>query len=123
MNRVKLGAAGLAIALTALVVPATVRAEQPLIVEAELDRPTIYVSYADLNLRHKAGVERLSDRVARAADQLCLETGVQPVSRVVAGRACRDKAVAGANEQIRAAVAGFGSGQYAALTRIAVTLR
>ena len=122
MNRVNLGAAGLAIALTALIVPATVHAAQPVIVEAQI-QPTAYVSYADLDLSDGSGVARLKARVANAADRLCLDIGRQPLNREMAGKACRKSAIEGADEQIRLAVSNFGSARYAALSRVAVTLR
>lgn len=121
MNRVKLGAAGLAIALTALIVPATVQA-QPLVVEGTV-APTAVVSYADLNLASPKGIATLNARVTRAADQLCMDEGIQPLQRMLAGRSCRADAIAGADGQVREAVAKFGQGEYAALASVAVSLR
>jgi UrcA family protein len=126
MNTVKLGAAGLAIAVAALIIPATVQAAQqePVIVEGSAEpRPAIRVSFADLNLANKAGLARLNSRVAQAADRLCIEEADHSVATVMAGHACRRSAVAGAEEQISRAVSNFGNPAYAALTQIAVTLR
>lgn len=125
MNHMKIGAAGLAIAVTALIVPAAAQAESPMIVEAFLDRPVIYVSYADLNLGEKAGLDQLNRRVRNAATKLCIQPGVLGVGEWMRGHACRSDAIDGANRQIDVAVARFGQTQVAAASerKIAVALR
>jgi UrcA family protein len=126
MNRINIAAAGLAVALTALIVPATARAaSNDAVVEANLDRPIIYVSYADLNLADAAGMGRLNRRVLTAATRLCIKTGLQPVSEEMSDQACKRSAIDGANEQIKLAAANFGKNQLAAAEdrHIAVALR
>lgn len=126
MNRMKIGAAGLAAAMTALIIPATAHAgEQPVVVEAVLDRPVVYVSYADLNLSEQAGLERLNRRVRAAATRLCIEPGRQSIADETRDIACRDDALENASRQIEIAVASFGTSQYAAAAerKIAVALR
>jgi len=124
MNLLKIGAAGLAVALTAIIVPAAASA-QPVIVEAVIEQPVIYVSYADLNLADQRGVDRLNRRVHKAATRLCVQAGLQPVADVARDQACRKLALEGANVQIADAVANFGKNQYAAASsrKIAVALR
>ena len=126
MNRVKIGAAGLAMAITALIVPATAQAaEDPVVVEGNIDRPFIVVSYADLNLAEEAGVARLNRRVRAAATRLCIQPGLQPVGEEMRDQACRKDALDDASRQIELAVADFGKNQYAAASqrRIRVALR
>ena len=124
MNLVKIGAAGIAVALTDIIVPAAANAE-PVIVEAVIDQPVIYVSYADLNLTEQAGVDRLNRRVHKAANRLCVQAGLQPVADVARDKACRKLALQGANLQIADAVANFEKNQYAEASsrKIAVALR
>lgn len=125
MNRVKIGAAGLAAVMTAIIVPATAQAEQPLVVEGQLEYPAIYVSYADLNLAEKAGVDRLNRRVRTAATRLCVQPGLQSVGEEMRDQACRAEALDNAGRQIELAVANFGTTQFAAASerKIAVALR
>lgn len=125
MSTTKFASAVLALAASAIMVPAAVRAEKaPLVVEGQTGNPTIYVGFADLNLGNSAGVDRLQGRVRRAAEKLCIEHQ-QPLNRTMAGFACRDEAVSGAQSQIETAIAGLQSGntQFAAASRIAVSLR
>ena len=126
MNIMKIGAAGLALAVTAVIVPATAQAaDDPVVVEGNLDRPYIIVSYADLNLAEEAGVNRLNRRVRTAATRLCIEPGLQTVRQEMDDQSCRLKAIADAKEQITLAVASFGTTRLAAATprQIKVALR
>ena len=126
MNHVKIGAAGLALALTALIIPAAAQAgEAPVIVEGITDRPVIYVSFADLNLAEAADVNRLNQRVRRAANRLCVQPGLQPASEEFRDNLCRAEALGDAGRQIETAVANFGKEQFAAASkrRISVALR
>lgn len=115
MNRMKIGAAGLAVALSALIIPATVHAaDRPVVVEGNPEAQTIYVSYADLNLADASGLKRLNRRVRTAATRLCVEPGLQTVRQEMMDNACRADAIAGADEQIRLAAVNFGNRQFAA---------
>lgn len=115
MKLIKLAAAGLAVALTAIVVPTTVHAgETPMVVEGITDRPVKLVSYADLNLANAEGVAQLNRRVRRAAAGLCIDNGVQPLKSAMLGRECYQAAIADAGRQIDLAIANFGKEQFAA---------
>ena len=123
MTRTFIGAASLGLAIASLGLASSVRAqgiEEEVTVEAQ---PVAYVYYSDLNLANPAGVDQLNARVYRAATKLCIENGVQPLARVMAGRTCRSNAIAGAADQIRLAISRFGNSQYSALSQIAVSLR
>ena len=70
---------------------------------------TAIVRYGDLDLASAAGVDALHGRVHRAATRLCVEPGPQPLEWRLAGMTCRDDAVAGAQDQVAAAIAGYGT--------------
>lgn len=122
MNKTNLACAALALAVTGVVVPSTVLAQGSIVVTGE-PRPTATVSYADLNLRSEDGVGNLKHRVRRAANQLCLEHRVPTIGARLAGRVCRDDALAGAQGQIAAAINNAGSQSYAAAQTIVVALK
>ena len=67
------------------------------------------VRYGDLDLDDAAGVATLHARVHRAATRLCVEDGPQPLEWRLAGRTCRDGAIAGAQNQVAEAIADFGN--------------
>jgi len=69
------------------------------------ERVSAVVRYGDLDLGSTAGVEALHGRVYRAATRICIEPGLQPLDWRRAGLACRDGAIAGAQEQIALAIA------------------
>jgi UrcA family protein len=123
MTRTFIGAASLGLAIASLGLATSARAqgnEEEVTVEAQ---PVAYVYYSDLNLASPSGVNQLNARVHRAATKLCIENGVQPLARVMAGKVCRDDAIAGAADQVQMAIARFGNSQYSALSQIAVSLR
>lgn len=123
MNRIMLGTIGMAIAITVSTAPASGRpGEEPLIVEGKV-LPRAYVPYGDLNLASAEGIGILNARVSRAATNLCTDPGVMPLSWVLASRACVRSAIAGADGQIRDAIADFGKMHYAANRRITVAAR
>lgn len=121
MNKTQIAAAGFALAVTALIIPAAAFAQESFTVEAELDRPVEYVAYSDVDLSSESGLTLLRGRVRGAARKLCIHNGVQPVKLVMDGRACYADAIAGAEEQIATAVAVLQRGeQFAANARVAV---
>ncbi len=67
------------------------------------------VRYGDLDLASPAGVEALHGRVYRAATRLCIEPGLQTLDWRRAGLACRDGAIAGAQDQVALAIADYGN--------------
>ena len=113
MNKVNFAAAGLALALTAIIVPATAFAQErdPITVEANLALPVEYVSYSDLNLANAAGLDRLRGRVRNAAEQLCIDEAVRQLEPVFEGRRCVTSAVAGAEAQISRVIAALDRGE------------
>lgn len=119
MNKAHIAAAGLAMALTALIVPATVFA-QPITVEGELNRPVEYVSYAGIDLGSESGLALLRGRVRGAANRLCIDNGTQPLKLVMDGHACFAEAIAGAENQINRVVAALDRGERLASNAIAV---
>ena len=80
---------------------------------------TAAVHYGDLDLASAAGVDALHNRVRRAATRICIDPGPQPLDWRQAGIACRDGAIAGAQDQVAAAIAGYGtSGRLASASRV-----
>lgn len=71
------------------------------------ERVSAVVHYGDLNLANAEGIDTLHGRVRRAATRLCVEPGLQPLEWRAAGMACRDGAIAGAQDQIALAIAGY----------------
>lgn len=121
MNRMNLTCAALAVAMTSLVVPSTVFAQERSVVVTGEVRPTAFVSYADLNLNHEDGVNHLFRRVRQAATGLCMDPGRQPIKSMLEGWACRDQAIAGAQDQVDRAI--NSGNRFAAAQTIAVVLK
>jgi len=118
-----IGTASLGLVIASLGFATSVQAQgsdEEMTVEAQ---PIEIVSYADLNLANPAGVRQLNGRVYRAATRLCIEHGIQPLAVAMAGKACRNNAIAGAADQVQMAISRFGNSQYSALSQIAVSLR
>lgn len=110
MDSTKIKGTGFAIAASLIVISTAGQAEKPpLIVEAVLDIPTAYVSYADLNLRTEAGVKALEARVHRAATTICLEPQIRELPRVINRRNCYNTAMTRAHEDIQRAARQFGT--------------
>lgn len=124
MNKFNLAAAGLALALTAVIVPATAFAQRgPITVEANLNLPVEYVSYSDLNMASDEGLDMLRGRVRGAARRLCIDEGVRQLKPVFEGRHCFTGAIAGAEAQISRALAALDRGeQFASNRAIAVSV-
>ena len=70
--------------------------------------PTAIVRYGDLDLARGSGVAALHARVRRAAGEVCPVSASQVVGWRMVGAACRRDAIAGAQDQIAAAIAGHG---------------
>jgi UrcA family protein len=58
------------------------------------DVPTIKVRYADLNLATEQGSLALYDRIAAAAQQVCVPEDIRDLHAVAAARSCRAQAIA-----------------------------
>jgi UrcA family protein len=97
-------AAAMAIAVTGATVAATSPAFGAELVVTGNAVPTARVSYADLDLRRAAGITRLDQRVAAAAEQLCVGTGVETLKARIDGLQCRDATIAAAAPQVRHAI-------------------
>lgn len=123
MKGLKIGLAGIALGITALAGSAA-SAQEPMIVEGITGEfPTAVVGYSDLNLARPAGVDRLNARIRRAAELLCVDNGVRPLSEVMLSRACTRDAIAGAQPQVDRAVADFHSSQLASNRTVRVARR
>ena len=123
MTRMNLTCAALAIAVTGVVVPSTVFAQgRPVVVTGEI-RPTAVVSYADLNLNHEDGVQHLFRRVRQAATGLCMDPGRIAIKETLEGWACRDDAIAGAQDQVDSAINSSSRQSFAAAQTITVALK
>lgn len=127
MNITDLKFAALATAMALAVTGATVAATTPafgaeMVVKGS-NAPTARVSYADLDLRHQAGVARLERRVAAAADRLCIGVGIETLAARVDGFKCRDAAITAAAPQVRRAVERAQTAQASAGGAITLTLR
>jgi len=62
--------------------------------EATVDVPARTVHYADLDLGTKAGATTLYARIREAAEQVCGDGDSRELARVVAAKACVDRAIA-----------------------------
>ena len=79
---------------------------------ADRDEHTIVISYADLNLARKAGVDALRHRLVMASRDVC--GGNSHDMAVTADyEACRSEALQNALHDLRTAVAAANSGNYA----------
>jgi len=76
--------------------------------DASADAPRITLRYAASSLDSAAGTEALYRRIVAAAEQVCPDTGGDPLHFNAAVRACRAQAVA-------RAVQGIGNPRLAAL--------
>lgn len=128
MKRVNVAAAGFALGMCALIIPATVAAagteEEPFIVQGTVQYyPVIRVGYADLNLGRTEGVERLNKRVERAAGLLCIDNSVKPLKLEMMARACKRDTIADVAPQVAEAIASFGRSQLASNMTIEVARR
>jgi UrcA family protein len=111
-------AAFLSMAAYALSVPFMVNAQELIVVEG--GRPTVYVSFADLNISRDAGIQTLNMRVRGAARQLCVEDGVRPIKEQYQSRMCFNDAIENANAQIENAVANYNGNRLSSRNAIAV---
>jgi UrcA family protein len=123
MFAARVGAAAIAAAMTALIVPIATPAHamDETVVEANAPRPVAKVSYADLDLRRASDVEQLNARVHRAATNLCINPNERELGRLILGRECRKAALEGAKPQVLAAIANAGQ-QLAQASSITVAL-
>lgn len=87
---------------------ASVGAHGPVVVEGS-SAPTAQVSYSDLNLASASGIATLHGRIRRAAEGLCRSPGVRPLGERLAADACIESAIAGTADQVRQALASYGS--------------
>jgi UrcA family protein len=119
MKRVNLAAALLATVAATLTVSTAAQAQGEVVVEG---RPTIQVSYADLNVASKTGLATLKGRVRAAATQLCDANGINLLRERVAAEQCRNDAIEGAREQIAFAANNSGASAVAAASQAASTI-
>lgn len=110
-------------AATALAIGAAIAATSPafsrgLVVQG-VPAPSARVAYSDLNLSSPAGVARLEGRIHAAADRLCITGGVETLHDKLDALACRDKAIAAADLQVRRAIDLFASGERAGTIALA----
>jgi UrcA family protein len=126
MNITELKFAALAAVMAAALTGATLVAATPAF-GAELvvngAAPTARVSYADLDLASPVGVAKLERRVSASADRLCIGIGIETLTARLAGRDCRDAALASAAPQVQRAVARYATAQAVGGRAITLTLR
>jgi UrcA family protein len=67
---------------------------------AEAAPASVAVSYADLDLTVPADAARLDQRIEAAAEDLCAKPDIRDLKAMSAWQACKDGAVAGAQEQL-----------------------
>lgn len=115
-------AVALALGAATLIAPAAAFAQRPFLVTGST-MPTEVVSYRDLNLASSDGVARLNRRVEAAATRLCVDAGVQPLSSLMLGKACRADAIASAAPQVSDAIANFGKAEFASAAFVKVARR
>ena len=115
MNRLEITVLGMAASLVALT-PA--RAGEPIVVEG--GQSLIRVSYTDLNLATRSGIDTLDARVRAAAKRLC--RAAEPGDMLPVQHACTDGTVALARPQIDRAVARLASRDFA-VPAVQVALR
>lgn len=107
--------------LSALIA-STSAAAQP--VEVIADAPRIErVAFADLDLTSDAGVRRLEARIHSAANRLCIEDGVQPLSVKLDGKACFNAAYADGLTQAGKVIQARRSSLALASTAISIQAR
>ena len=124
MNITELKFAALAAVMAAAVTGATLVAASPAFgADLVVNAPSARVSYADLDLASRAGVQKLERRVDAAAERLCVGIGVEALADRLAGAKCRDATIAAAAPQIRHAVEKFATAQAARGGAITLTLR
>ena len=68
------------------------------------DEAGVRVSYADLNLSSSEGRHSLQRRIDRAANRLCVNSGLKPLARATAEQRCVSTILAGARADIEQAV-------------------
>lgn len=83
-------------AATALLVPTATQADQ---------RPSVRVSYADLNLTSEVGQNKLQGRIFYASEQVCDSAFPLELSFKRTARVCRDATIADVQPAFEAAVA------------------
>lgn len=121
MNRIHIAAAGMALAVTAVVIPVSAYAQAPITIEGEA-LPFEYVGYSDLNVASEDGLEMLRGRVRGAAKRLCINDAVRQLEPVLEGRRCFAGAIAGSEAQISRVVAALERGErFASNAAIAVS--
>ena len=67
---------------------------------AETAPASVAVSYADLDLTVPADADRLDQRIEAAAEDICAKPDIRDLKAMAAWQACKDGAVAGAQEQL-----------------------
>ena len=87
------------------------------------ERVSAVVRYADLDLASQAGVDALHGRVHRAATRICVDPNLQPLTFRQAGLDCRDDAIASAQDQVAAAIAGYGNPNRLAAAALVIRVR
>jgi UrcA family protein len=102
-------------AATALAIGAAIAATSPafsrgLVVQG-VPAPSTRVAYADLNLSSPMGVATLEGRIHAAADRLCVGDGVETLHARLDALACRERAIAAADLQVRRAIDLFAAGE------------
>jgi len=121
MTLVKISAIAFAAAMTTAAFIPAAHAMDETLVEANTVRPVSYVNYGDLNLSTDADVQRLHDRVRRAATKMCIDRGSRELHRQMQGLTCRDTAISSAEPQITAAINNAGT-QVAENAAAAITI-
>ena len=124
MNITDLKFAALAAVMAAAVTGATLVAASPALgADLVVKAPSARVSYADLDLGSRAGVQKLERRIDAAAERLCVGIGIETLADRLDGAKCRDATIAAAAPQVRHAVEKYATAQAARGGAITLTLR
>lgn len=89
----------------------------------EVTAPSVAVSYADLDIRTRAGRQTLDARTRQAARLVCQPDLAGITAERLERRACYRDAVAGARGQVSAAVTAFARNRPAGGRSVTVTAR
>ena len=86
-------------------------------------RPTATVSFADLDIGSKPGLDRLRSRVRNAAGDLCFEQNREPLEMSLARSHCYDVAIADGFAQVDRLAAARMAGNTSLVTAIIIAGR
>lgn len=110
----------IAVALAAAAAAAPAFAQPPISV---VHRPSVEVSFADLNIGTSRGMAALNARIHSAANQLCQPDIAGILREQMERRACYREAIASAQQQVSLAMANRSGERFAARPFVTVAAR